>query len=133
MKNLFKIGDTLQYRKVIATTDVAAFHGEMVHPVYATFALARDAEWTSRQFVLQMRDADEEGIGTELSIRHKGPAFEGEEIVFTATVRLLLGNELVCTYEAKVGSRLIATGETGQKILKRDKIAALFRKEERPA
>jgi hypothetical protein len=32
-----------------------------------------------------------------------------------------------------VGSRLIATGETGQKILKRDKIAALFRKEERPA
>jgi len=105
----------------------------VVHPVYATFALARDAEWTSRQFVLQMRDEDEEGIGTELTIRHKGPAFEGEEIVFTATVRLLLDNELVCTYEAKVGSRLIATGETGQKILKRDKIAALFRKEERPA
>ena len=133
MKNLFKIGDTLQYRKVIAAADVAAFQGEVVHPVYATFALARDAEWTSRQFVLQMRDADEEGVGTELTIRHQGPAFEGEEIVFTAAVRLLLGNELVCTYEAKVGSRLIATGETGQKILKRDKIAALFRKEERPA
>jgi len=132
MKDLFKIGDTLQYRKVIATADVAAFHGEVVHPVYATFALARDAEWTSRQFVLQMRDDDEEGIGTELSIHHKRPAFEGEEIVFTATVRHLLGNELVCTYEAKVGSRLIATGETGQKILKRDQIAALFRKEARP-
>jgi predicted thioesterase len=118
---------------VIAAADVAAFQGEVVHPVYATFALARDAEWTSRQFVLQLRDADEEGVGTELTIRHQGPAFEGEEIVFTATVRLLQGNELVCTYEAKVGSRLIATGETGQKILKRDKIAALFRKEERPA
>jgi len=129
MKNLCKIGDTVEYRKTIAAADVAAFHGEVVHPVYATFALARDAEWTTRQFVLKMRDDDEEGVGTELVVRHQGPAFEGEEIIFTATVRLLLGNELVCTYEARVGDRLIATGETGQKIIKRDKIAALFQKQ----
>ena len=50
------------------------FSGKVVHPVCATFALARDIEWTTRQFVLQMRDDDEEGIGTMLTIDHRSPA-----------------------------------------------------------
>lgn len=94
----------------------------------ATFTLAREIEWSTRQFVLEMRDEDEEGIGTFLSIDHKGPAFVGEEITITAWVAQLQGNELICRYEAKVGDRMVATGETGQKILKRDKIARLLSK-----
>ena len=60
---------------------MAAFGGEVVHEVYATFALARDAEWTTRQFVLDMRDDDEEGIGTFLSIEHKSPALWGRRLI----------------------------------------------------
>jgi predicted thioesterase len=74
-----------------------------------------------------MCDADEEGIGIFLSIDHIGPAFVGEEIVFTASVCQLSGYELVCDYNAKVEDRLIARGKTGQKILKREKINKLFR------
>ena len=62
--------------------DVAAFHDQVVHPVCSTFSLAREAEWTTRQFVLDMRDDDEEGVGTFLNIEHKAPAFIGEEILF---------------------------------------------------
>lgn len=130
MKNNVKPGDQREYRAVVKSTDVASFHNEIVHPVYSTFALARDIEWTTRLFVLDMLEGDEEGIGIFLSVDHKSPAFVGEEIIFTAWVDHLDGNELFCFYEARVGDRLIALGRTGQKILKREKINRIF---ERPA
>jgi predicted thioesterase len=126
MKDVVKVGDEKNYRRKVVQEDVAAFHGEVVHAVCSTFALARDIEWTTRQFVLDLRDDDEEGIGTHVSIDHKGPAFVGEEIVFTARVDQLNNNELICSFEAKVENRLIATGKTGQKILKREKIRSIF-------
>lgn len=107
---------------------MAAFDGEVVHPVCATFTLAREIEWATRQFVLEMRGDDEEGIGTFLVIDHKSPAFVGEVIIFTARFYNLIGNELICSFEAKVNDRIIATGKTGQKILKREKINKLFSK-----
>jgi len=128
MKNIFSVGDKKEYKRIVQQTDVAAFHDEVVHNVLATFALARDIEWTTRQFVLDIRDEDEEGIGTFLSIEHKSPAFVGDEINYSAQVHQINGHELICLYEAKVGARVIATGKTSQKILKKDKISMLFSK-----
>ncbi len=127
MKAIFKPGDEKQYRKVVTPEDVAAFHGKMVHPVCSTFALARDIEWTTRLFVLEMRDDDEEGVGTFVTIEHHAPAFIGEEINFTGKVEEINGHELICSFVARVDSRTVATGRTGQKILKREKINQLFR------
>ena len=126
MKDIFKPGDRKIFKKLVDQTDVAAFDGNMVHPVYATFSLARDAEWTTRQFVLEMRDPDEEGIGTFLTIEHKSPAFVGEEIIFVAWVDHVEGNELICFYEARVSDRLIAVGKTGQKILTRTRLERIL-------
>lgn len=126
MKMPFESGHQKEYRHLVKEDEVASFHGTTVHPVYATFALARDVEWTTRQFVLEMCDPDEEGVGTFLSINHKSPAFVGEEIIFTARIEAWDGRELICTYEARVNERLIAEGKTGQKILKKDKIKKLF-------
>ena len=128
MKNIFKTGDKKEYRKTVHSHDVAAFHGQTVHPVCSTFSLARDIEWTTRQFVLEMRDEDEEGIGTFITIEHKAPAFVDDEIIFTGIVQKINGHELTCIFEAHVGDRLIARGTTGQKILKRERIDKLFQK-----
>ncbi|MCD9014309.1 thioesterase family protein [Parachryseolinea silvisoli] len=127
MKNLFTEGDTRVYRHQVEVADLAAFPNGLVHAVCSTFALARDMEWTSRLFVLEICDDDEEGIGTHLSIDHKSPAFPGEEIIFTARIESQHNHELLCTLEASVGDRLIATGRTGQKILKRNKIGQLLK------
>ena len=127
MKTIFKAGDKKEYRKTVLPEDVAAFNGEIVHPVCATFSLAREIEWTTRQFVLEMKDDDEEGIGTFLTIEHKGPAFIGEEIVFTATIDMIKDHELICSFDARTKDRLVATGKTGQKILKQEKIKQLFK------
>lgn len=127
MKAIFKPGDVLHYTFTVKPDDVAVFQNKVVHPVCATFTLAREIEWTTRQFVLAMRDDDEEGVGTFLSIDHKSAAFVGEEVVISARVESISGNELICSYEAKAGWRTVATGKTGQKILKKTKLAEIFK------
>ena len=127
MKQVFKAGDVKEYKTIVKPQDVATFQDVVVHDVCSTFALARDIEWTTRQFVLDMRDDDEEGVGTYLQIRHHGPAFVGEGITFTGTFESLTGSELICSFEARVGNRIIASGKTGQKILKLEKIKSIFK------
>lgn len=128
MKRIFSIGDKKVYRKTISQQDLAAFHGELLHAVYATFALARDFEWSSRLFFVEMKEEDEEGVGTYLEVFHRSPAFAGEEVVVTATVDKLEGNELICRIEARVGDRLVADGRTGQRMLKKDRLYSLQKK-----
>ena len=128
MKQLFKYGDTKEFYKVVSKKDTAKFNGVEVHPYYSTFALARDAEWSSRLFVLEMKEIDEEGIGTFVNIKHVSPALVGDEVRFIANIKSVVHNEVVCTITAKVNGRLIAKIETGQKILNSDELEALKRK-----
>jgi fluoroacetyl-CoA thioesterase len=129
MKLIFKPGDKKVYRKTVTEADQAAFHNEVLHRVCSTFAMARDFEWSSRLFFIDMKEDHEEGVGTFLQIDHKSPAFVGEEIVFTATISALSGNELICDIEARVGDRLVASGKTGQKMLTREKLSTIFRQQ----
>jgi len=131
MKNPFHPGDQKTFEREVRLEDTAVFDSGPVHPVYATFALARDAEWACRLFVLEMKAPDEEGIGTMISVQHVSPAPLGATITFEATVKSIRGNELICSYEAKIGDRLIAQGEQGQKILKKATLKRLFREAER--
>lgn len=128
MKNIFKVGDQKVYKKTVEESDQASFHGEVLHAVCSTFALARDFEWSSRLFFLEMKEDDEEGVGTFLSIDHKSPAFVGEELNMVATIEKIERNELICSIKATCGNRLVAIGRTGQKMLKKDKLKSLFTK-----
>ena len=119
MISKFQPGDKKQYYKKVKQGDVAAFDSGEVHPVYSTFALARDVEWAGRLFVLEMKEGDEEGIGTSLNIEHRAPAFVGEEVSIESSVLSINKNEIICKYEVYVGDRLVARGAQGQKILKK--------------
>lgn len=124
--DLFEIGSTKTFTKLVLNEDCASFESGNVHPVYATFALGRDAEWACRLFVLEMKEAHEEGIGTFLTINHKSPALVGSTVIITATVMSIHKNEVICMYKAQVGDRIIAEGEQGQKIITKQKLDALF-------
>ncbi len=128
MKLIFKPGSRKVFKKEVTEADLPSFLEEVVHPVCSTYSLARDFEWSSRLFFLEMQEEGEGGIGTFLSIDHRRPAFVGEEIVFTATVVKIQGNELTCSIEAKVGDRVVATGTTGQKMLTKEKLKEIFRR-----
>ena len=128
LKSTFHIGDKKTFIRKVRPEDTAAFDSGEVHPVYATFALTRDAEWCSRLFVLDMKVPQEEGIGTFVNVKHVSPAFIDDEVVFEAVVDELEGNMVNCSFTAKVGERLVAEGRTGQKILPKEKIESLFDK-----
>lgn len=126
MKNPFQYGDTKTFTHTVIDSDAARFESGEVHNVYSTFAIARDAEWSGRLFVLEMKEADEEGIGTGVTVEHKSPALMGQQVVYTTTLTEVNKNEIVVDYVARVGERVIATGKTWQKILKREKLDKLF-------
>ncbi|WP_207431140.1 thioesterase family protein [Sabulibacter ruber] len=127
MQNPFKEGDTKVYRKTVTEADFAQFEAGLVHPVCSTFALAQAMEWASRLFVLEMKDEDEEGIGTMVHIDHLSPAFLGETLEVEASFKSLTGNALHCDITVKAEERVVATGQTGQKILKKEKINRLLK------
>lgn len=126
MRNPYKPGDKVQIVRRVTEADLAEFETGVVHPFYGTFALGRDAEWACRQFVLNMKEDDEEGIGTFLNITHRSPALLGEEVVITAEIYRLEGHAIDCRFEVKVGDRLVAEGTQGQKILKKEKVDRLI-------
>jgi predicted thioesterase len=133
MRNPFKKGDIKSFRKTVSKEDLAAFNSPgaqkgsgLVHPFYSTFALARDAEWACRLFAIEMKEEDEEGIGTHIELEHISPALEGMEIIFTATLLEVKKNLVVCRFEAKCGKQLISRGTQKQKILKRAKVDRIF-------
>lgn len=126
MKNPFSVGDKKAFTHLVKEEDTPLFPEGKVHPVYSTYALARDAEWTTRLFVLEMKEKDENGIGTFVNVVHHSPALVGDEVIFYGTFESLNKNEITCSFEAKVGERLIASGSTGQKILKKEKLQNIF-------
>lgn len=128
IKNPFKPGDKKVLHHLVDESDIAAFETGIVHPFYATFALGRDAEWATRQFVLEMKEDDEEGIGTFLNIEHHSPALLGDTVTFTATIDEIEGHSIICNYVAEVNGRKIASGKTGQKILKKEKLERIVDK-----
>jgi predicted thioesterase len=83
-------------------------------------------EWACRQFVLDMKDDDEEGIGTFLNITHKSPALLGDVVEIRAMLTELHGNTVNCSFVVMVSDRLVAEGTQGQKILKREKLDRLI-------
>jgi fluoroacetyl-CoA thioesterase len=125
-KGIFSVGDSKSIIHLVREEDAAIFNGVQVHPVYGTFALGRDAEWACRQFVLEMKEADEEGIGTFLNVKHHSPALIGDTVKFTAIVEELFEDGINCSFEATVGDRIIAKGTQGQKVLKKALLNTLF-------
>ncbi len=127
MKNIFKKGETKTFSKQVNQKEIASFESGTVHEVYSTFSIAKDAEWSGRLFVIDMKEEDEEGIGTSISVNHKSPAFVGEKITYVATFEEINDKkEIITSYKAYAGKRLIAEGMQGQRILPKAKIDALF-------
>jgi fluoroacetyl-CoA thioesterase len=126
MHNPFQPGDKKSFAHTVRDEDTVQFINEKLHPVYSTYAITREAEWACRLFVLEMKDEDEEGIGTSVKVIHDSPASIGSKVVFTGIFVSVIKNEIRCAFEAISNGRLIASGETTQKILKKEKLEQVF-------
>lgn len=92
------------------------FEGKIIHRVCSTWDLAHQFELAARKVLVPHLEKDEEGIGSGVSIDHCSPALHDSIVVVTATVIKTCETEVVCSIEAKVGARLVATGEQIQRV-----------------
>lgn len=123
----FKKGDMKSFNKTVTSEDLARFESGTVHEVYATFALARDAEWSGRLFVLEMKEEDEEGIGTQIEVKHLSPALLGSSLKFESVFEgISEKGEILTSFKIFCEQRMIAEGTQTQRILKKEKIEKLF-------
>ncbi len=126
MESRLKIGELKTFVHTVTSEDLATFDAGTVHAVCSTFALAKYIEWTSRLFVINIKEEDEEGVGTKLSIEHISPGFKNQTLHFKATVIDIIKNELICSVVVSTDKRIIAKATTGQKLLKKERINKIF-------
>lgn len=98
-----------------------------LHPVYATYSMARHFEEAGRKLLLPYLEEGEDALGSELSVRHTASALPGMRVSVTASLDRVEGRKLFCTLRAvsELGDEL-GTGHTVQVVLPRARIEAGF-------
>jgi fluoroacetyl-CoA thioesterase len=115
---------------VVVTDEMTVEFGELgrVHPVYATYWLAKHMEEAGRKIILPFLEAGEEGVGSAVSVRHRAPALVGMRVEVVARHVATEGTKVLadCRAHNELGE-LIATGSTEQVVLPASAVEARFK------
>jgi fluoroacetyl-CoA thioesterase len=120
------LGATAQL-DVVVTAEMTVRFDELgpVHPVYATYVMARHFEEAGRKLLLRHLPPGQGGIGRSLSVEHLGPAWVGDVVRVTARCVEVSGNRLTCECRAvDEHGRELGRGTTVQVVLPDDVLAA---------
>jgi predicted thioesterase len=113
------IGATAELEVVVTPAHTVDFD-EMgaVHPVYATYTMAKHFEEAGRKLLVPHLEAGEAGIGTALSVEHLAPSWVGDRLRVTARCVGLRAGRLTCECRATdTYGRELGRGSTVQAVL----------------
>ena len=108
--------------EVLVTEDMTVDFTELgrVHPVYATYTMAKHFEEAGRKLLLRHLDDGEEGLGSAVSVEHLAPSWVGDRLTIDARCTEVRGNRILCDCNATDGDgRQVGTGSTVQVVLPR--------------
>ena len=89
-----------------------------VHPVYATYSMAKHFEEAGRKLLLRHLEPGEAAIGRSVSVEHLAPARVGDTLRVSAQCVELRGNRLSCACRAvDADGRELGHGSTVQVVL----------------
>lgn len=99
-----------QTLSVTVTDEMTVNFGELgrLHPVYATYWMARHFEEAGRKIILPFLEEGEGGIGTQVDVTHTASALPGMRVTVTATFERQEGR--------RVTARMVAVSELGDQI-----------------
>jgi fluoroacetyl-CoA thioesterase len=115
---------------VVVTPEMTVRFDELgpVHPVYATYTMAKHFEEAGRKLLLRHLDPGEAGIGSRVSVEHLAPAWVGDAVRVTARCVEVRGNRLTCACVAvDAGGRELGRGTTEQVVLPEEALQARLR------
>lgn len=100
-----------------------------LHPVYATYWVAKHMELVSRKIILPFLEEGDAGIGHEVAVTHLASALPGMRVTLTAVLEAHEGNRVTarCEAHSELGD-LIATGSTVQVIVPAQRLESGFRR-----
>ncbi|UBV42160.1 thioesterase family protein [Deinococcus taeanensis] len=114
---------------VTVTDEMTVNFGELgrLHPVYATYWMARHFEEAGRKIILPFLEDGEGGIGTQVDVTHTASALPGMQVTVTATFERMDGRRIVASMVAvnELGDE-IGRGHTTQMVLPQARIDAGF-------
>jgi fluoroacetyl-CoA thioesterase len=103
-----------------------------VHPVYATYTMAKHFEEAGRKLLLPHLQPGEAGIGTSVSVEHLAPSWVGDELRVTARCVEVRGGRLTCECRATDSyGRDLGRGTTVQAVLPAELVEARVSEEAR--
>jgi predicted thioesterase len=106
--------------EVVVTAPMTVDFDELgpVHPVYATYAMAKHFEEAGRKLLLPYLEPGEAAIGTAVSVEHLAPAWVGDRVRVTARCTGVAGGRVTCVLTAvDSAGRALGRGTTGQAVL----------------
>jgi fluoroacetyl-CoA thioesterase len=115
--------------EVVVTDDMTVDFTELgrVHPVYATYTMAKHFEEAGRMVLLRHLDEGEEGLGSAVTVEHLAPSWVGDRLAIEAHCVEVDGNRLTCECRATDGDgREVGRGSTVQVVLPRDRLDAIL-------
>ena len=114
-----EVGETATLDVVVAPEHTVQFEQlGPVHPVYATYTMARHFEEAGRMLLLRHLEDGEAGIGSSVSVEHLAPAWVGDAVAVTARCTQVRGNRLTCACTAvDAAGRELGRGTTEQVVL----------------
>jgi fluoroacetyl-CoA thioesterase len=100
------IGETATLDVVVTPAHTVDFDElGKVHPVYATYTMAKHFEEAGRKLLVQHLEPGEAGIGTAVSVEHLAPSWVGDELRVTARCTELRDGRLTCECRARGRAR----------------------------
>jgi len=108
---------------VVVTEEMTVDFAELgrVHPVYATYTMAKHFEEAGRKLLLRHLDDGEDGIGRSVAVEHLAPSWVDDRLTIEARCTDVRGNRIHCACTARDGDgREVGTGSTVQVVLPRD-------------
>ena len=102
------VGTSATMTITVAADMTATFDDEHVHPVYGTAALVRHAEQVSRRLLVPHLEAGTEGVGGEITVRHRAPVAVGATVQLDAVVIEASARRLVTDVTVRVGGEHVA-------------------------
>ena len=105
---------------VVVTPESTVHFDELgpVHPVYATYTMAKHFEEAGRKLLLRYLEGDEAAIGSSVSVDHRAPSWVGDAIRVEARCVEVTGNRITCACTAAAeDGRELGRGTTVQVVL----------------
>jgi len=105
---------------VVVTPELTVRFDELgpVHPVYATYSMAKHFEEAGRKLLLRHLEPGEAGIGRSVAVEHLAPAWVGDVVRVTARCVEVRGNRLTCACAAlDADGRELGRGTSVQVVL----------------